>query len=48
VLEHTQPATQQTLANALGVDRSTLVAIIDHLEVVGAVTRRRDPADRHR
>jgi DNA-binding MarR family transcriptional regulator len=48
VLEHTQPATQQTLANALGVDRSTLVAIADHLEAIGAVSRRRDSADRRR
>ena len=48
VLEHTQPATQQTLANALGVDRSMLVAIVDHLETIGAVTRRRDPTDRRR
>ena len=41
------PGLSQTeLANALGIDRSTMVAVIDRLENRGLVVRRPAPADR--
>ncbi|HYB25115.1 MAG TPA: MarR family transcriptional regulator [Solirubrobacteraceae bacterium] len=40
------PALQQRLAERLGVDRTTMVALIDALELSQLVKRRRDPADR--
>lgn len=41
------PGLNQTeLANALAIDRSTMVAVIDRLEARGLVTRRPSPADR--
>jgi DNA-binding MarR family transcriptional regulator len=40
------PALQQRLAERLGVDRTTMVALVDALEAPGLVRRRRDPADR--
>lgn len=40
------PASQQRLARRLGVDRTTMVALIDALEEKGLVSRRRDPSDR--
>jgi DNA-binding MarR family transcriptional regulator len=40
------PALQQRLAERLGVDRTTMVALIDGLEERGLVRRQRDPADR--
>ncbi|MGO1316557.1 MAG: MarR family winged helix-turn-helix transcriptional regulator [Cellulomonadaceae bacterium] len=39
---------QQALIDALGVDPSGLVAILNELESGGLVERRRDPADRRR
>ena len=40
------PASQQKLARRLGVDRTTMVALIDALEEKRLVSRRRDPSDR--
>lgn len=41
------PGLNQTeLANTLGIDRSTMVALIDHLERRGAVVRKPSPFDR--
>jgi DNA-binding MarR family transcriptional regulator len=48
LLEKHEPASQQTLAVGLGVDRSVIVGIIDHLESLGAVQRQPDPRDRRR
>jgi DNA-binding MarR family transcriptional regulator len=48
LLKKHEPTSQQTLAAALGVDRSMIVGIIDHLQALGAVERRSDPTDRRR
>jgi DNA-binding MarR family transcriptional regulator len=40
------PALQQRLSARLGVDRTTMVALVDALETGGLVARRRDTADR--
>lgn len=37
---------QQSLSDALGIDRSTMVLVIDDLEAQGLVERRRNAADR--
>lgn len=42
------PLSQQDVAGRLGVDRTTMVALIDELEDKGLVQRRPDPADRRR
>ena len=39
-------ASQQRLAGRIGVDRTTMVALIDSLEEKRLVNRRRDPSDR--
>jgi DNA-binding MarR family transcriptional regulator len=39
-------ASQQRLAARIGVDRTTMVALIDALEAKRLVSRRRDPSDR--
>jgi DNA-binding MarR family transcriptional regulator len=38
--------TQKALADALGIDRTTMVALLDDLEEKGHVARQRHPRDR--
>ncbi len=40
------PVSQQQLGEQLGIDRTTVVELIDDLEGQGVVERRRNPADR--
>ena len=40
------PISQHDLGDQLGIDRTTMVELIDDLEKDGAVARRRNPADR--
>ena len=42
------PLSQQEAAGRLGVDRTTMVALIDELEGKQLVQRRQDPADRRK
>ena len=46
VLSELGPVSQQTLADILAVDRSTMVAFVDELERNGYVRRGRNPGDR--
>ncbi|WP_328608543.1 MarR family winged helix-turn-helix transcriptional regulator [Amycolatopsis sp. NBC_00345] len=48
VLAHREPASQLQVAQTLGIDRTTMVALLDALEDKGIVRRRPDPADRRR
>ncbi|MBT0768223.1 winged helix-turn-helix transcriptional regulator [Kineosporia sp. J2-2] len=48
VLAHREPTSQLQVAQTLGVDRTTMVALLDGLERKGIVGRRPDPADRRR
>ena len=48
VLADEGPHAQQVLGEKLQVDRSTMVALVDELEEMGLVERRRDRADRRR
>ena len=40
------PISQQAVGEQLGIDRTTVVELIDELEQQGVVVRRRNPADR--
>jgi DNA-binding MarR family transcriptional regulator len=40
------PISQQELGEQLGIDRTTMVELIDQFEQQGVVVRRRNPADR--
>lgn len=40
------PLSQQRLGERQGIDRTTMVAVVDELERAGYVDRRRDPRDR--
>jgi DNA-binding MarR family transcriptional regulator len=42
------PLSQQEAAGRLGVDRTTMVALVDELEAMGLVRRQRDPGDRRK
>jgi DNA-binding MarR family transcriptional regulator len=48
VLAHREPASQLQVAQTLGIDRTTMVALLDALERKGIITRRPDPRDRRR
>jgi DNA-binding MarR family transcriptional regulator len=46
VLVEEGPLSQQRLGERQGVDRTTMVSVVDELERSGLVERRRDPEDR--
>jgi DNA-binding MarR family transcriptional regulator len=48
LLDGREPESQQQAAQRLGVDRTTMVALLDALEDKGLVTRRPDLVDRRR
>jgi len=48
LLSDLDPESQQQVAGRLGVDRTTMVGLIDALEGKGLVARSPDPADRRR
>ncbi|WP_375426155.1 MarR family winged helix-turn-helix transcriptional regulator [uncultured Friedmanniella sp.] len=48
LLDSKGPESQQETARRLGVDRTTMVALLDGLEAKGLVARRADAADRRR
>jgi len=48
VLTDHEPPSQQQAAERLGVDRTTMVALLDGLEAKGLVTRRPQAGDRRR
>ncbi|HEU5419846.1 MAG TPA: MarR family winged helix-turn-helix transcriptional regulator [Streptosporangiaceae bacterium] len=47
-VDSSAPLSQAEAAGRLGVDRTTMVALIDELEDIGLVRRQRDPADRRK
>ena len=48
LIDARQPESQQQVAGRLGVDRTTMVSLIDALQTKGLVARRPDPHDRRR
>lgn len=48
VLARQEPMSQLQVAQTLGIDRTTMVALLDALERRGIVTRHPDPDDRRR
>jgi MarR family transcriptional regulator, lower aerobic nicotinate degradation pathway regulator len=46
MVTESEPMTQKALGDALRIDRTTMVALIDDLEHKGYVTRQRHPRDR--
>jgi DNA-binding MarR family transcriptional regulator len=46
VLADDGPMSQQRLGQRLGIDRTTIVTVVDALEHAGLVARTRDPTDR--
>ncbi len=46
LLGETEPLSQVEIGERLGIDRNTIVLLLDDLEALGYVTRRRDPRDR--
>jgi len=48
LIDEREPESQQQVAERLGVDRTTMVSLIDALETGGLVARRPDPRDRRR
>jgi DNA-binding MarR family transcriptional regulator len=48
VLARREPMSQLRVAQTLGIDRTTMVALLDGLERRGIVTRHPDPEDRRR
>jgi DNA-binding MarR family transcriptional regulator len=48
LLDSHSPESQQQVAGRLGVDRTTMVALLDALESKGLVARRADAGDRRR
>jgi DNA-binding MarR family transcriptional regulator len=48
LLDGREPGSQQQAAQRLGVDRTTMVGLLDALEAKGLVARRPDPGDRRR
>lgn len=47
-LRDNHPATQQAVGEALGLDANNCVLLLNDLESLGYVERRRDPSDRRR
>ncbi|WP_027860058.1 MarR family winged helix-turn-helix transcriptional regulator [Marmoricola sp. URHB0036] len=48
LLDGREPESQQQAAGRLGVDRTTMVGLLDGLEGKGLLSRQPDPADRRR
>ena len=48
VIDSFEPASQQQVAERIGIDRTTMVAMLDTLEAKGLLSRRPDTEDRRR
>ncbi len=48
VIDSYEPASQQQVAERIGVDRTTMVAMLDTMEAKGLLSRRPDAEDRRR